>query len=491
MAKLKIVAQEILMCGLKNLPLIGPAVDIVNAVQTKHEILSHGDRINSLEQKLTAFERQMRDLVKSEMQNSLSVLQKARCDSSTLNEHVRNLLEIQKQGWSPLMFSGLLAGSPHWNQIQDSPHHFGTLLQNQQQPDKEKMQVFIDVDSKPAVLELAPFTFASLLSNQAHNSKATLQSAGADVWATAAGSESEKPFLVHGEGTPPPPLGTKATREMGYDDWDLMTLEAIGDYRFGQLTKRLSTENVIVPPHPRTQFDEKRLLSLLKQSVSWTALQKFKFLKTIPSFDQEGIDKVFALLEKENYEFSRFRPTRLVELRVLEEAAVADWKALQSLDSAAILDYVDRNRREYDQMSEMERLEEQSFKEGTVLGEVGFGYFLGKAEGRKARGDLEEALAYINAAIRLRPDEEDGYLTRACVYREQSRLDAALKDCNKAIEINSVVPELYDERAEVLAQLGKVSEAEADRERAKTLLGEFGSQSLSRRLQEESTRLED
>jgi hypothetical protein len=42
---LKMVAQEILMCGLRQVPILGPAIEVVEGVQKRHELLRDQDRL--------------------------------------------------------------------------------------------------------------------------------------------------------------------------------------------------------------------------------------------------------------------------------------------------------------------------------------------------------------------------------------------------------------------------------------------------------------
>ena len=49
--KLKIVAEEILMCGLKSMPVAGKAFEVIDAVRSRHAMLAHGERLEEIERR--------------------------------------------------------------------------------------------------------------------------------------------------------------------------------------------------------------------------------------------------------------------------------------------------------------------------------------------------------------------------------------------------------------------------------------------------------
>jgi len=55
---------------------------------------------------------------------------------------------------------------------------------------------------------------------------------------------------------------------------------------------------------------------------------------------------------------------------------------------------------------------------------------------KKAKGDLDGALADCEKTIKLDPGEPGGYLNRGLVMYAKGDLDGALADFNKAIELN-------------------------------------------------------
>jgi hypothetical protein len=132
-------------------------------------------------------------------------------------------------------------------------------------------------------------------------------------------------------GKPPPPPGTAATKEMGYDDEDIRVLGIVGNYRFGSISASLTTEFIVVPGHPETNFDEQRFLQLLGGSISLMRDEKWRIIQAIPNLSQFQIDELFKILEEEKRKFSELSPKHLLQLQKLEQKHGEEWKDLQSL----------------------------------------------------------------------------------------------------------------------------------------------------------------
>ena len=132
-------------------------------------------------------------------------------------------------------------------------------------------------------------------------------------------------------GPPPPPPGTAATKEMGYDDEDIRILGEVGDYRFGSIAATLTNENIVVPEHPETKFDEQMFLTLLSGSISLTRDEKWRIVQAIPNLSQFQIDELQKILTEEKRKFSELSPKHLLQLMKLEQKHAEDWKDLQSV----------------------------------------------------------------------------------------------------------------------------------------------------------------
>lgn len=132
-------------------------------------------------------------------------------------------------------------------------------------------------------------------------------------------------------GPPPPPPGTQATAEMGYDEEDIRVLDEVGDYRFGSFVSQLSNENIQMPAHPNTTFDEEFFLSLLRGSISLTRDEKWRIIHAVPKLSQFQVDELQKILEEEKKKFSELSPKHLLQLMKLEQKHAEDWKDLQTI----------------------------------------------------------------------------------------------------------------------------------------------------------------
>ena len=132
-------------------------------------------------------------------------------------------------------------------------------------------------------------------------------------------------------GPPPPKKGTKATKEMGYDDEDLRVLGEIGDYRFGDIMAMLSNGKITIPSHPTTSFDEQKFLTFLRGSISLTRDEKWRIIQAVPKLSQFQVDELQKILEEERRKFGELSPKHLAQLKKLEEKHADDWRDLQAV----------------------------------------------------------------------------------------------------------------------------------------------------------------
>ena len=118
---------------------------------------------------------------------------------------------------------------------------------------------------------------------------------------------------------------------MGYDDEDLKVLGEVGNYRFGSITSTLTNDNIVVPEHPETKFDEQKFLTLLRGSISLTRDEKWRIVYAIPKLSQFQIDELQKILEEEKRKFSELSPKHLLQLQKLEQKHSEDWNDLQNV----------------------------------------------------------------------------------------------------------------------------------------------------------------
>ncbi len=149
--------------------------------------------------------------------------------------------------------------------------------------------------------------------------------------AQAGQGDGTQPPPVQDNSPPPPAVGTVATKEMGYDDEDIKILAEVGNYRFASTSSQLNNDNVVVPAHPETNFDEQKFLSLLRGSISLTRDEKWRIIQAIPKLSQFQIDELQKILEEEKFKFSQLSPKHLKHLMQLEKKHSEDWKDLQGI----------------------------------------------------------------------------------------------------------------------------------------------------------------
>lgn len=149
--------------------------------------------------------------------------------------------------------------------------------------------------------------------------------------AGAQGDGGAPPPPPQDTGPPPPPPGTQVTKEMGFDDEDIRVLGEVGDYRFGSITATATNDNITIPAHNETTFDEQEFLTLLRGSISLTRDEKWRIIQAIPNLSQFQIDELQKILQEERNKFSELSPKHLLQLQKLEQKHAEDWGDLQSV----------------------------------------------------------------------------------------------------------------------------------------------------------------
>lgn len=93
----------------------------------------------------------------------------------------------------------------------------------------------------------------------------------------------------------------------------------------------------------------------------------------------------------------------------------------------------------------------------------------GKGLGAYGKGNLDEAIAAFNAALRLDPAYADAYFALANSYNKKGNLDEAIAAIKKAIELDPMEALYHTELSRLYVQRGMVPEAEAARAEAMRL----------------------
>ncbi len=192
----KMVASEVLMCGLKKAPVAGTAFEVVDALRASHAKTVVNDRLADLEDQMTRWEKRQRDLVAEEIQTILGNLSRPGMDGASLTEEIRNLRQIQEQGWNPRLFEGLMLNSTHLAELKRNPHHYGRILDDRDPVNPAQgIHILLDAD-KTRVLELTPFAFSQLLANQASGVPGARMQLGDGVWALPDGKRDVRAQAV-------------------------------------------------------------------------------------------------------------------------------------------------------------------------------------------------------------------------------------------------------------------------------------------------------
>ena len=217
---LQMVASEILMCGLKHVPFAGPAIEVLDSIKLKHELMGQSDRMAEFEEKLSRFEHAQRDLVAQEIRTILDNFGRPDLSGPALTEEIRNLRQIQEQDWSPSLFEGLFLNSSHLQELKRNPHHYGRILGDHDPVDPEKgIHILLDA-GKTRILELPPFAFSQLLAHQAQGVPDARIQVAEGIWAF--------PKLEHSGARPPAKVQT-VTNSIGMK----LKLVPAGEFQMG------------------------------------------------------------------------------------------------------------------------------------------------------------------------------------------------------------------------------------------------------------------
>jgi hypothetical protein len=140
----KMVVSEILMCGIKKIPVIGDVIDVVDSVRASHEMLLNEERLADLERQMTRFELRQPDLVADEIRTILGALSSPDLGGPELDREIRNFRQIQEQGWDPSLFEGLLRNGPHWKELRRCPRNYGKVHSQGDIPDPRAIRILVE-----------------------------------------------------------------------------------------------------------------------------------------------------------------------------------------------------------------------------------------------------------------------------------------------------------------------------------------------------------
>jgi tetratricopeptide (TPR) repeat protein len=92
---------------------------------------------------------------------------------------------------------------------------------------------------------------------------------------------------------------------------------------------------------------------------------------------------------------------------------------------------------------------------------------------RASLNDFDAALADLNEAVRLAPDEVDPYFNRGAILEQKQLFNEAINDYNKAIELDPEEAIAYHNRGNAYGSLGNWEQAVKDYEKATILDPKF------------------
>ncbi len=184
----KMVASEILMCGvkfgIKQIPIVGEAaVQLVEGLHKRHEALSNANQMAAFESQLSRIEKRMRDTVEAEIRTILTNLGRPSLPGEELTREMIELQQIREQGWAPHFFEGLLRNSSHWSELRRNPQHYGRILRTDEPVNPENgIHLLIDKESI-RILEMPVSSLAFLLANQPVGIPSAEVLTQHDIWA--------------------------------------------------------------------------------------------------------------------------------------------------------------------------------------------------------------------------------------------------------------------------------------------------------------------
>ena len=109
------------------------------------------------------------------------------------------------------------------------------------------------------------------------------------------------------------------------------------------------------------------------------------------------------------------------------------------------------------------------FSASALFGQTTANEFNARGAGKRAKGDLEGAIADFTKAIELNPEFAAAYNNRGAAKRLKGDHDGALADFTRAIELDPNLASAYGNRANIRKAKGDTAGADADRRKAEEL----------------------
>lgn len=181
---------SVLMCGLKQLPIFGSAVDLLDHILTSHRVAAQGQDLAALQGEVA----ELRGLL-GQVKAALDNLRAAQVSEAGTVASLRLLQELQHLGWLPVLCEGLLRGSRDWDQLQQSPEDYGTVLAPGDAVNPRQFKLVLG-GQPPRILQMPLAVLAKLLADRLNPpGEATVFGTGTTVWGIPAPTPLPAPSL--------------------------------------------------------------------------------------------------------------------------------------------------------------------------------------------------------------------------------------------------------------------------------------------------------
>ena len=173
-------AEETLLCGLRKMPFVGPAVEITQGVAKRRAAIEIDSRVSAMEAELSRFQIRVRDLVEETITEAMETFSRPQIDGATLTRLINEFRDLNDHDYHPALFDGLFKHSTHYAELKERPEHYGTLLDDRAEFPPGMFPIFLDVD-KTRLLAVPPASLSLILSTSTNNQSRIV--APGDVWA--------------------------------------------------------------------------------------------------------------------------------------------------------------------------------------------------------------------------------------------------------------------------------------------------------------------
>ncbi len=173
------ILKETLLCAARQIPVAGKVVDVWAGVSAQRARLADQAAVKSLDERLSRFERGQRALACDVVREVLESLRQPQISPQKLSDSLRELQEMQSQGYMVALFEALLQGGTSHPELIKNPSAYGQVLEPQAKLYPGMMPIFLELEGLPRVLQAPLSSLSSLLSAQVEGEEQLL---GGSVW---------------------------------------------------------------------------------------------------------------------------------------------------------------------------------------------------------------------------------------------------------------------------------------------------------------------